>query len=391
MLCSKCKSEIDKSFRFCPYCGKEQEAIYRPKRKPRRRENGAGSVYKRKDLKRRPWVAVTPDIRFKGSEVIGYYATAQEAKDALEEYRRNPTTKLNITFSQLKDEWKAIYYKNISPQLQANYDSSYTNSCNPLIGEIKEMKFKEIRTSHLQQIIDFYASEHPGKDRKGNEGIIPALSHSSLSKMKIFWNLLYEYAMQNDIINKNYAAFVSLPKQEKKQKSAFTDVEVSKIEKACGVVPNAELILIMIYTGFRISEFLGLTPFSYDKKRGGLTGGMKTEAGKDRFVPIHPKIQPYLDQWLAKKGQTIFCREDGSPMAPNYFRKYKYYPALEAIGVRKLTPHATRHTFATRLSSADARMEDITALIGHEDYSVTANTYIHQDDEELRKAILKMA
>ena len=78
-------------------------------------------------------------------------------------------------------------------------------------------------------------------------------------------------------------------------------------------------------------------------------------------------------------------------MAPNYFRKYKYYPALEAIGVKKLTLHATRHTFATRLSSANARMEDITALIGHEDYSVTANTYIHQDDEELRKAILKMA
>ena len=79
-------------------------------RKSIKRENGTGSVYKRKDLKRRPWVAVAPaelirddDARKVNAKqmIIGHYATAQEAKDALDEYRRNPTTKYNITLAEL--------------------------------------------------------------------------------------------------------------------------------------------------------------------------------------------------------------------------------------------------------------------------------------------------
>ena len=66
-------------------------------RKAIKRENGAGSVYKRKDLKRRPWVASAPATTQRDDEskkytttqqIIGYYATAQEAKDALEIYRK---------------------------------------------------------------------------------------------------------------------------------------------------------------------------------------------------------------------------------------------------------------------------------------------------------------
>lgn len=73
------------------------------------------------------------------------------------------------------------------------------------------------------------------------------------------------------------------------------------------------------------------------------------------------------------------------------FRCRCHYPALEQIGVRRLSPHATRHTFATRLAAAGARTEDIQTLAGHEDYEVTANTYIHQDIKTLRAAIEKLS
>jgi integrase len=77
-------------------------------------------------------------------------------------------------------------------------------------------------------------------------------------------------------------------------------------------------------------------------------------------------------------------------MTVRYFRESKYYPALEAVGVRKLSPHATRHTFATRLATAGVRTEDIEALAWHEDYSMTANTYIHKDVDALRRAVESM-
>lgn len=90
-------------------------------------------------------------------------------------------------------------------------------------------------------------------------------------------------------------------------------------------------------------------------------------------------------------GQTIICDENGKPYTSDNFRRRCYYPSLDAIGVRYLTPHATRHTFATRLSAAGARTEDIQALAGHEDYEMTANTYIHQDITTLRRAIDTMS
>ena len=103
-------------------------------RKSIKRENGTGSVYKRKDLKRRPWVAVAPaelirddDARKVNAKqmIIGHYATAQEAKDALDEYRRNPTTKYNITLAELREEWMPVWYSGKSSKLCAGYDSSW--------------------------------------------------------------------------------------------------------------------------------------------------------------------------------------------------------------------------------------------------------------------------
>ena len=56
-----------------------------------------------------------------------------------------------------------------------------------------------------------------------------------------------------------------------------------------------------------------------------------------------------------------------------------------------LTPHSARHTFGTRMSAAGARPEDIQRIIGHTDYTMTANTYINQDIDALRAAIQKLA
>ncbi len=59
------------------------------------------------------------------------------------------------------------------------------------------------------------------------------------------------------IVSKNYAEFLRLPKEEKKPvKDCFSDLECARIERAVGAVPYADWILCMIYTGFRISEFL---------------------------------------------------------------------------------------------------------------------------------------
>ena len=147
-----------------------------------------------------------------------------------------------------------------------------------------------------------------------------------------------------------------------------------------------------IYTGFRISEFLGLTPASVREVDGikVLIGGMKTEAGKNRTVPIHPRIADIVSAPVKKDGKTLFCRDDGTPMPPKYFREKCYIPALNSIGVRPLNPHATRRTFSTMMSAAGVREEDMIALMGHADFSVDVDHYIRQSAKTLSEAINKI-
>lgn len=150
--------------------------------------------------------------------------------------------------------------------------------------------------------------------------------------------MMYDYALENDIVNKNHAEFIMLPEKGAPTKDRFTDLELTKIEQSAGKIPYADCILLLCYTGFRINEFLSLTKFGVHQsgKLTLLVGGEKTESGKNRPLPVHPKIKPYLDNWLAKDGDAIVCTEDGKAWTPDGFRRQCYYPALEAMGLRRL-------------------------------------------------------
>lgn len=398
MNCKNCKKEIPDGSVFCLYCGKKQ--IKTP-RKTIKRENNSGTVYKRSDLKSRPWAAATPaqkgDDRRYHQQIIGYYETAQKAKDALDEYRRNPTTKLNITVKQLHEEWLPRGYKKISDALKNNY-----NSCWYKLRTIYDIKFRELRTQQMQDIIDYYDDDHqkegPGGklifDKKTKQPVIDEpLSFSSLSKIKALLTMMYNYALENDIVNKNYAKFIILPEKGESSKERFTEVELKKIENAVDKVPFADCVLMMCYTGYRIGEFLSLDKFSihYHNKKLILSGGEKTEAGKKRFMPVHSKVQKLFKKWIKKNGDTIICDEKGKPFTIKHFRDYCYYPALEQIGVRKLSPHATRRTFSTRSSAAGMRPEDLIALMGHTDFDVDIDSYINQEVDTLIKAVEKLS
>lgn len=367
--------------------------------KYRKRENGGGSVYKRADIVHRPWYVTAPatyDIETGKTirETIGHYETRAEALDALAAYNQAPTKKIRSTFSDLYQEWKSVSFKKLSKSMQDCYSAAY-KKLYPLHGRI----FKDIRTADMQQIINYYEDEHyeldNGRnvtDKNGNPKIREPLSYSSLHHITVLLGLIYGYAMQNDVVNKDYSKFVVISIDKSPEKQAFSDIEVHKIEEAAKAgVPYADWILIMCYTGYRIGEFLGLTQFNYNPDEAVFSGGgNKTAAGRNKIVPIHPKISAYVQRQADMNGKTIFCKNDGTPFRTDTFRRDIYYPTLEAIGVRSLTPHATRRTFATRAAAAGVRHEDIIRMMGHTDYKVDVDSYIKQEAHTLVSAIAKI-
>lgn len=131
---------------------------------------------------------------------------------------------------------------------------------------------------------------------------------------------------------------------------------------------------------------LALTKFNVDIENMLITGGAKTDAGKDRIFPTHPKIQPFVKKWYEEEEEPLVTR-NGEKTLPVYYRRYLYYPALEKAKVRKLTPHKARHTFGILLNKAGANTVYIQKLLGNADYATTANIYTHPDIQELRNAV----
>jgi site-specific recombinase XerD len=343
--------------------------------------NGYGTVYKLTGARRNPWIArVTTGWKIvfnkkTGQEqsrqiyqTIGYFDEKQHALDALVLHRINPVPpKAGITLNELYEEWSKSKYEYIAKSTVRSYKSGWEH-----LSKYGNVKFKELRTSHIQSLID--------------SGYRSNLSRSSLEKIKTVASMLYDYALQNDIVNKNYSDFVKLPKIDKEEKSAFTDLEIQKLERAEGT-PWVDTILMLIYTGMRINELLGLTIFGVDLDRQVITGGLKTEAGKNRAIPIHPKILKYIEYWYNQNGQYLICNDKGKRISDKVYREKLYYPALEALGIRKLNPHCCRHTFANLMDRAGVDTISIQKLIGHKKYATTADMYTHPDIEKLKKAI----
>ena len=340
-------------------------------KKRNKRENGSGTICYRAERKNKKWVVFAPAaIVWSEKEgkakttrkQIGSYATYEEAKTALKAFLVMPSPRYNMTLQDAYDEWSGRFYA--KQDTGAGTVKVYTAAWKKVPEYLRRMKMRDIRTAMYQQVIDDNAD----------------MSASTLNNIKIVLKACCEYAEQNDVIAKNYASFVELPKKEKAEKEAFSELELEKISRAVGVVPGADLIYLMCDTGFRISEILALTPFSYDREQHTLTGGMKTNAGKNRVVPlVDPVSIQIVESLLQKGGETIICREDGRPWTYYTFVPQVYYPALEAIGVRKLTPHACRHTAITRAAKADVRPEAMMAKFGHASYDIEAKTYIHPD------------
>jgi len=115
----------------------------------------------------------------------------------------------------------------------------------------------------------------------------------------------------------------------------------------CAGVPGADATLVLCYTGWRITEFLQLTLASYDPFEKTLIGGIKTKAGKNRIVPVHPRIQPYIDRWLAQGEPYLYTWKQSR--SAGSFRDTIFHPLMERLRRPTATPHWCRHTFASLL------------------------------------------
>lgn len=319
-----------------------------------KKPNGYGTVYKKSGNRRKPWTAmVTKGFLLQDGKAvqkrsaIGYYATRKEAEIALANYNQNPYD-TDVTFAEVYKRWSKQKYPTLSDGAVENYEYAYK-----YLEPLHDKLFSKIKTTELE-----YAIINSGK------------GDVMKSHMKTLLNQMYKYAVKYDLVQMNLAERFSVEQPKAKiERKPFTDAEIKALWKM--KTDESKVALIMIYTGMRLSE---VYTCHADMSTWLIKGGLKTEAGRDRIIPIREKIKP-----LFPIPEHLMNMTKGS------------YKTTMTVFFRNLghTSHDCRVTFATRYKKQDPIM--LKLIMGHKIKDITKAVYTKYTVEELREYIEKVS
>lgn len=329
--------------------------------------NGYGSVYKMSGNRRNPYrVRITIGRDTETGAVIqkslGYYRTKKEALEALAAYHADPynLTAEKLTFAQVYERWTESYFPKLSVSAQNTHKAAYKH-CTPL----HDLPMSEIHLFQLQTLTDTCE-----------------LNYAMRQRIKNLCQMLFAYAIRYEVVKENPAQYIDLGAKEEKEAihKPFTPEELDTLWNHLDV-PWVDTILILCYTGMRFGELLKMRTEDVHLDERYMVGGSKTDAGKDRIIPIHHRILPFIERYYTPERETLLPKMSG----PTYGARFK--DAVKKTGISPHLTHDCRHTFASRMDAAGANIRATKAIMGHTGGDVTDKVYIHKTLEELLKNI----
>lgn len=352
--CVKCKKPLPDGALFCPACGKRQT----PKpRKHRKRANGTGCISKLSGNRSKPWMAR------KNGVSIGTYATRAEAQKALE--RLTDVTvndKFNMTFAQVYERWYEEHKREISESMANGYQLAY-KQCT----QLHEMQMRKILRSDYQAAI--IALETKG------------MSKSTCNKLRVLLGQLGRWAMDEGITLTNPAESLNTVAKQKTTREIFTEADIKAIKKS--KLAAADIALVLISCGCRPGELFTVPLVNCREDH--FIGGSKTDAGKNRVIPIGPDgVDAYRrirNEAISKDGQYLIDGYSGANKTASNFTKRDWRELMEEIGRQGMIPYSCRHTFITRAIRSGMDLPVLEAIVGHMDRETTKlYTHLHADD-----------
>ena len=372
-----------------------------------RRANSSGSIFKMKGRKRRkPWrVRVTLGWEIDSEtgkskqiiKTIGYYATRAEAEAALVAYIDCPydLNEKSITFKELYEKWSEEYFKKLHGVSSQRTIISAFSYCNTLYN----MKMRDIRVYHLQECMEnAYVIPDKGKD-KGKKRYATA---GTKARMKSMFNLMFDWAYARDIVDKNYARAFDVGKEireqqkrDKRKNIPFSQEEVNILWENVNKVEFVDMVLIGIFSGWRPQELSILRVEDIDLEEEVMFGGLKTDAGKNRCVPINPRIKDLIvnryNEAKEMESEYLFNDVNGQQGTHMTYDKYRgrFNKVMKRLGMEH-HPHETRHTFITKAKKVGVDEYILKRIVGHAIPDITENVYTHREFEELREEMNKV-
>lgn len=417
-------------------------------KKMKKRTNGKGSAIYLGDNREKPWGARITIGKDKNGIAVRHYIetfeTELEALVCLENYHKEPyplyikedkynriitfpkipyplvavenpkkdivekVKKDNYTFKQLYEKFKeAKMLSKEEQQLEKLYHIRPDNKpfgrhyCRGLVTAFHNSEalydkvYKDLRASDFMK--------HLKESGKGKD---------SQRQMINLFNNLDKYALEEDIIEKGYAQFITTITSNRKEIKKAKNQKVEKdrlfnyeqINYLWNFIPQSEGLqqqnklereifirdfwLMLLYSGTRADELLSIYTANVFLDDNYFIGGLKTEAGINREIPIHPDVKHLFEKYYNPNNEFLFMQPNGKKIDYDYYLyHYKYNFKNLHSKVSNHTAHDARHTLRNELRKLGIKDIIINSIIGHSNDDVGEDVYSHVSIEEKLEAI----
>lgn len=310
------------------------------------------------------------------------------------------------------------YFRGIEPRTSTRtriayaYDLSvffdFLKKENPVFSKMDRMDF---RLEHLDQLtvtdLEEYMEYLKYRFNENNKEVINKERGimRKISSLKSFYN----YFFRVEKIKTNPAALVRLPKlhdkeiirldidevamllDEVEQGESLTDRQKAYHDRT--KVRDLALLTLLLGTGIRVSECVGLDIHDVDFKNGGIH--IHRKGGKEVTVYFGAEVEDALNDYLAERQQidpepgsenALFLSMQRKRMnvrsVENLVKKY----AKIVTPLKKITPHKLRSTYGTNLYRETGDIYLVADVLGHSDVNTTKKHYAALEDERRRSA-----
>ncbi|MBQ8559088.1 MAG: tyrosine-type recombinase/integrase [Tyzzerella sp.] len=346
--------------------------------------NGYGSVVNLGKNRRKPWaVRVTTGYRLNANgtctqtyKYLEYFEKRKDAFAYLAAYNSGQVVKEHEalsdipTFKEIYESWieyKKSRKKPISNSTARNYDIAFN-----MLSDIHHKRINIITLDDLNLNVAKYSDK----------------SKSTLGFIRTVLKQSFDYAIKRGHIEKNITNYVDYEYTESEEEihKDFSLEEIEKLWELLPLYPDIKFALILCYTGMRPQEMVKIKTENVFINKRYMIGGIKSEAGTNRKIPLHKKIIPLIEELYNSDNEYLVMTPNGIPYSYSNFRQNVWKPLMLQISMDHLM-HDGRHTLSTGLKRVGADNLYRKLIMGHSIEDLTDRVYTHVPVSELVKTI----
>lgn len=220
---------------------------------------------------------------------------------------------------------------------------------------------------------------------------------------------MYNYFYRTERIEKNPASLVPMPKLHEKE---IIRLDIDEVAKLLDNVESGEnltkkqmayhektkvrdlaLMTLLLGTGIRVSECVGLDINDVDFKNNGLL--IRRKGGYEQIVYFGDEVEAVLSEYIEERSHMIpssghenalFLSMQNRRMSVRSVEVLVKKYAQTVTTLKRITPHKLRSTYGTNLYNETGDIYLVADVLGHKDVNTTKKHYAAQDQNRLRMA-----